>query len=298
MKKLICLFLITLLLGACAPVYALAPAPLSPDGCEGFSLALAARLIDGAENSSLSPVSVYIALAMAAEGARGETQNALLRVLRAESPEDLRARCKALLDALSVDTGDSVLALADAFWVDDKGGRLPFDPAYLEALSEVYRSEAGTADFSDPEAGAAIAAWIREKTRGKIDISPDAMEFSPETGAVLVNTIYLKDAWAKGFEASMTKPGTFYGPQGELNVNYMHRTDREAFITRGEGFTRSSVLYVEDSALDTIYVDSDMLVALPGLLQRLEAGSAVSVAQEAADGTVLSRTPAVTCELR
>ncbi len=289
MKKALCLLIVALLLLGCAPARALSAAPepgasQKPEApaeriesCQDFSLALAARLVDGSKNSSLSPVSVYFALAMAAEGARGETQRALLQVLGAKSIEDLRARCNEMLEALSREDEESVLAFADAFWVDDKRGRLTFREEYLQALSEIYRAEAGTADFADPAAGAIVAAWIREKTRGKIDISPDAMKFSPETAAVLVNTVYLKDAWEKGFEAYLTAPGTFFGPQGETTVSYMQRTDREAVIARGDGFTRYSLPLKKVGQMTFVLPDegvalSDLLGTAEGLDALLHGG--------------------------
>ena len=85
-----------------------------------------------------------------------------------------------------------------------------------------------------------------------------------------------------------------------LNDILLHSAayDGRAVIVRGEGFTRASVLYAQDSALDTVYVDENTLVALPGLLHRVEAGDSVFVAQVATDGQVLSATAPVLCELR
>ena len=74
--------------------------------------------------------------------------------------------------------------------------------------------------------------------------------------------------------------------------------DGKALIVRGKGFTRSSVIFIGDSDLDTVYVDSATLVALPGLLHRVNPGDPVTVAQVATDGQVLSQTDAVACEQR
>lgn len=71
--------------------------------------------------------------------------------------------------------------------------------------------------------------------------------------------------------------------------------DGRALILRGENFTRASEAIANDRPLTTIYVDSATLVALPGLLDRVEAGVPVHVGQVASDGTVLSRTAEVVC---
>ena len=74
--------------------------------------------------------------------------------------------------------------------------------------------------------------------------------------------------------------------------------DGRAMIVTGENFTRASAVYVNDHALDTVYVDGSTLVGLTGLLDRVEAGALVSVAQVASDGTLLSRTEDVVSEGR
>ena len=71
----------------------------------------------------------------------------------------------------------------------------------------------------------------------------------------------------------------------------------KALIVRGENFNAFSTVYLDgDSKLDTIFVDSGTLVALPGLLDKLVGKEAtVSVAQVATDGTVLGQTGNIPC---
>ena len=210
-------------------------------GYDGFCDVLAAKLIDGSKNSNLSPISVYLALAMTADGARGDTQAAMLKLLGCESIEELREICSAMLDELSVDTEDSTLALADSIWIADRNGTLTFNSEYLATLADTYRAEASTVDFNKAETGKQIANWITEHTRGKIKVSEDAMQFDPETIAVLINTIYLKDAWRDEFYEGATEAGTFLSPEGELTVDYMKRTDNGVTIVQGDGFMRYSL---------------------------------------------------------
>ncbi len=258
MKKMLCFALCAWLLCACVPTGAPAaqtdlqegsdPAePISPielpkiDSYEDFSEALSAMLIGGDRNANFSPISLYLALAMAADGARGDTQTAMLRLLGCESIEELRTVSAAMLEALSIDSEESELSLADSIWIDDKGGSLPFHDAYLKTLADTYRSEANAADFGKAETGRQIADWITEHTHGKIKIAEDAMRFDPETVAVLLNTIYLKDAWRDEFYGSATEAGTFFGPEGETTVDYMNRRDENRTVIKGDGFMRYSL---------------------------------------------------------
>ena len=259
MKRLISILFAALLLCACTvnsrPTAPLtepteqteAPEPL-PDfpipeiaGYAGFSDVLAAKLLDGTRNKNLSPISLYLALAMTAEGAKGETQADMLKLLGCSSPEELRGICGAMLETLSFDTEDSTIEIADSIWMADRNGTLTFREDYLKALADVYRSEANAVDFANAETGRQIAAWITEHTRGKIKISEDAMQFSPETVAVLINTIYLKAAWLDPFYESATEAGTFFGVDGETAADYMNRKDAGATIVKGDGFLRYSL---------------------------------------------------------
>ena len=73
----------------------------------------------------------------------------------------------------------------------------------------------------------------------------------------------------------------------------------KAVIVRGRNFTPSSVVCLNGDRLDTVYVDGGTLVALPGLLDKLsEKEGVVSVAQIAADGTVLSQAGSLPCVIK
>ncbi|MBR4905321.1 MAG: serpin family protein [Clostridia bacterium] len=259
MKRLLCILFAMLLLCACtvtgtpaAPVAeptvpTEAPETL-PDvpipeitGYAGFSDVLSSKLLDGTQNKNLSPISVYLALAMTAEGASGETQADMLKLLGCSSLEELRGVCGAMLETLSFDTEDSTLEIADSIWMADRNGTLTFREDYLKTLADVYRSEANAVDFAKAETGKQIAAWITEHTRGKITLSPDDFRFDPDTVAVLINTIYLKDAWRDAFYEGATQSGTFHGLSGDLTVDYMHRTDNDVMIIKGDGFLSYSL---------------------------------------------------------
>ena len=257
MKKLFCILFAALLLCACTmpskpeqtPVPEQTEAPQAhmdvpiPEitSYDGFADMLAAGLLLGDGNSNLSPISVFLALAMTAEGANGDTQAAMLKLLGCNSLEELRGVCANMLNTLSIDAEDSTLTLANSIWMADKNGALTFREDYLKALGETYRSEANAVDFTKPETAKQIADWITEHTRGKIRISEDAMQFDPETLAVLINTIYLRDAWCDAFYEGATGPDTFFAPDGEMTVPFMYREDKAVTIVKGDGFLRYSL---------------------------------------------------------
>ena len=214
MKRTICILFACLLFAACTaspknqpspglaePIDPVDPSTLADfqipeiNGYADFSDVLSAKLISGKENRNLSPISVYLALAMVTEGANGDTLTELLTLLGVKDLSELRGVCGAMLEKLSVDTEDSTLTFANSLWMADRNGALHFYEPFLSALGDTYRAEANTVKFGDQKTAEQIADWITEHTNGKIVPSPGAMQFSPETIAVLINTIYLKDAF-------------------------------------------------------------------------------------------------------
>jgi serpin B len=246
---------------------AVAPAAELPDvaGYDDFMSVLSAAVLDGTGNKNLSPVSVYIALSMAAEGARGETQGELLALLGAQDAADMRRTAQELLSSLEVRGETGEIALADSLWLGEQDERVRFYEAYLDVLRDSYGAEARSVRFGDPAAGAQIAGWIREKTREKVQVSEDAMRFDGDTLAVLINTVFLKDSWREPFHEDRTEQGVFHGLNGkEGTADYMRRTDRNGTIVRGEGFLRYALPLNEVGRM--VFVLPDEGVPLESLL--------------------------------
>ena len=137
----------------------------------------------------------------------------------------------------------------------------------LQGLTESLPGRAGVYELlpmSMEETAEQIADWITEHTNGKIVPSPGAMQFSPETIAVLINTIYLKDAWQHSFYEGATEPGTFHAPDGDMTVDYMQQTFSGSSIVKGDGYLRFS-LYLSRVGRMT-FVLPDEGVSLESLL--------------------------------
>ena len=296
MKKILCWLLLSVLLTGCAGTQPAAEiktneeAPLQSgpaveipavEGYEDFTALLSAAVLDGRGNKNLSPVSVYLALAMAAEGARGDTQAELLALLGAKDAEDMRKSAEEMLKSLSISGESSELILADSIWLGKQAGAAFYED-YLSLLSRSYDAEADAVYFGTPEAAARIAAWIREKTREKVKISDDVLKFDADTLAVLINTIYLKDGWRTPFDKNLTEKGIFYGPDGERQVEYMRRTDAGGIIVRGDGYLRCALDLREAGTMVFVLPDEgislDSLLGSPEGIQELLTGGEQSVA--------------------
>lgn len=256
------------------------PEPYEATSDASFAFALAAKLLSGKQNRNLSPISVYLAMAMVTEGANGVTQAELLKLLGCETVEDLRGVCGALLKALSIDEEESTLDVHNSLWMAQSidGQPVTFREAFLGALADTYGSEANTVEFGKLSAAKQIADWITEQTRGKIKVTPDAMNFSPDTLAVLINTIYLKDAWSDPFDVMNTEPDIFTGigengEATEIKADFMRRFDQNVTVTQGDGWLRYRVYLRAVGWVSFVLpdegLDLDRLLGSPEAIEKL-----------------------------
>jgi serine protease inhibitor len=168
-------------------------------------------------NVFCSPYSLYGALAMCAEGARGETAVEMGQALR--FPKDLRrqgdvpwhttpihAGLAALNRRFAAPSSDHELGVANALWVD-RSCLLRRD--YLATITTHYRAGIYGVDFQSDRRGTIrkINAWAAKQTHGRIrDL---LSESSPLSRLVITNAIYFKGDWAEPFEKRQSEDEPF-----------------------------------------------------------------------------------------
>ncbi|MEO2152117.1 MAG: serpin family protein, partial [Thermococcus sp.] len=186
-----------------------------------FALALYSQLAKGNGNLFLSPYSIHTALAMAYEGARGQTAEEMAKVLHLPESRVVRlAGFRKLITDLNPKEGPYELKTANALWVLE-GYSIRKD--YIGAVRKYYLGEVRSVDFMrDPEgAASAINGWVSEQTNGKIRdiVSPMALR---DARLVITNAIYFKGEWVHKFDPELTKNETFFTPKGTVEVPMMH----------------------------------------------------------------------------
>lgn len=172
-----------------------------------------------AENALVSPLSVLYALAMAENGADGETL-AQMEQATGMSVEELTDTLQAYLQ-LS-DAYDGPLSLANSIWLRDSDG-LSVEGAFLEACG----GRLGAQVFSAPFDGSTVAdvnAWISEKTHEMI---PEMLsQLSDQTQLLLANALAFEGTWEEPFDSALVTPDTFTCEDGtEQDVDMMHSTE-------------------------------------------------------------------------
>ena len=257
------------------PIYETEGNEVTVNGYADFANLLSASILSGSKNQNLSPISVYLALAMVAEGANGDTQAELLKLLGCKDLKELNAVCGGMLETLSVDQEHSTLDMHNSLWMADTIGGQPvsFRTEYLDTLAGTYRSEANVVEFGTQSASKQIADWINRHTRGKINVDANALNFDPSTLAVLINTIYLKDGWAVTFDPQSTESDTFHAYTGDVTADFMRRFDRNSSVRFGDGWMAyrvwlNSVGYVT-FVLPDEGVSLDKMLGTPDAIDKL-----------------------------
>lgn len=165
------------------------------------------------ENIFISPPSISTALTMAYNGARGETKDAMAKVLglKGMSLEAVNLANSSLIDVMENLDPKARCAVANSFWADKS---LAFNPDFEKNMRTAYDAEFGPLDVD------VINAWVNWKTKGKIPTIVDDLGFAY---LVLVNAIYFKGEWTCPFDKSLTKEGTFHAPDGDVTIPMMHQ---------------------------------------------------------------------------
>lgn len=214
-----------------------------------FGLNLLRKLYqNGQQNSVISPASVYLALGMTYNGAKGQTAAEYEKVLGISSGngDAFNQNCRSLQEMLS----GGRFQLANSIWIDSKY-RNAVKENFLNKDKKYFGASVGILDFSSPSAPQAINKWVETNTAGRIQ--PNFQQFESNTAMLLLNTIRFRANWEKQFDKDLTISGTFQTAQGAKDAEFM----------KGQ-FPR----YFENSSLQGVLLPYDdgktsMMILLP-----------------------------------
>jgi serpin B len=193
-------------------------------------------------NVFLSPLSLFLGLAMVENGAEGETRAAIRRALAvpADLSEDgLQAGAAGLQKTLRA-REDIELSIANALWSDRS---LPLAPAFIERCKQRYEASAASLDFTQPAAADVINGWVERQTREKIRtiVTPEMVAASK---AILTNAVYFRGRWRDPFPKSETGDGEFHLATGAVKkVPMMHNAWLRRAGLSGAGFEGVAMPY-------------------------------------------------------
>lgn len=168
-------------------------------------------------NYMISPLSLKMAVALAAAGANTETLDEILAAFEFATLDELLGWAKAVIaqeeeinnsiaskeNSQFLKGYDNAFSIANSIWHNsDKAGQfLDLYKGYVEELDAVFNETPG-AELKDE-----INNWVNEKTNGMIPtlFSEDLSEHTN----ILINTLYMKCSWQSTFSEYSTKEGDF-----------------------------------------------------------------------------------------
>jgi serine protease inhibitor len=237
-----------------------ADAPASADAVaatEELGLLALRATAEPDENALVSPASLSFALALLAEGARGETAASLDAALGA-SGQDRTSAYNALQGTLAAHDGDPgvaqddelpekpLLHLANQAVLDDQ---LEVEPAYLDALASAFDAGVQRTDLGGGEGKEILDAWVNHHTGGLIEKS--AIEPDPALRLVLQNAILLAARWEIPFEEHATSDEDFTGPAGTAPTEMLHAAESLAYAENA-GWAAVRLPYVDAFHADVL----------------------------------------------
>ena len=208
------------------------------------------------DNIFFSPYSIFVALSMAYEGAKGNTATEMQNVLNVlQNNSATLGSFGRVYNLLNQNQVGYTISTANAFWAHQD---YTFLKEYLGLLENFYMAEANELDFAkNVEAAETINNWIEEQTHDKIKdmIQPDML--SDLTKLVLTNAIYFKGLWANPFNPDDTYETDFKLTSEEtVKINMMASDDDSVF-----NYTETEDLQI----LELQYAGNDlsMIIILP-----------------------------------
>uniref|UniRef100_A0A7M4E6F2 Ovalbumin-like n=1 Tax=Crocodylus porosus TaxID=8502 RepID=A0A7M4E6F2_CROPO len=190
------------------------------------------------ENIFYSPLSIISALAMVYLGTRGNTAlqvekgvchySNVAEVLwflltNCGEPKGIHFKFKDLLSEINSHSANYSLRMVNRLYAENTYSILP---QYLKRTNKLYQAGLESVDFKNApeESRRIINSWVENQTNGKGTDLFGTGSIDTFTALVLVNVIYFKGKWNKGFEEENTKEMPFRINQQETKpVQMMHQ---------------------------------------------------------------------------
>ena len=194
------------------------PDTLDYTGIQGFAAQLfAAAAAADDKNVSISPVSAYIALSMAASGAEGSTARAFSSLLGLEGTE-LLSVCRAMAETYGGLTGSTVFHVANAAWAAPS---VNLRDNFMQNLKDYFSADLYTVDLSSNSFLKSVNQWVNHNTD---DMIPEFLKepLSEESVILLVNVLCMEAKWSEPFQADQTVLRWFQMEDGsKAQVNFL-----------------------------------------------------------------------------
>lgn len=194
---------------------------------------------DKETNSIYSPISLYMALAMAGETSQGETQAQIVEALNMDNIEMVRSETGKLFRSLYFHNEIGKLSLNNSLWLNDQ---VDFNKATLDSLATYYYAHSFNLDFKDRSNSKKISNWVSENTGDHLENSADDFPVDRDAVMKLINTVSFYDEWIDPFDEKNTDSDNFTLEDGEqVPTDFMNMTYGSHGFVGAEGYTSSAL---------------------------------------------------------
>jgi len=176
------------------------------------------------ENLFFSPLSTYLALMIAYEGAHSDTKHEFDKVLHIDSPYLLNDIEGFSSNLTTWKDSSNFLNISNAIWIQDK---YRVESTYQSNVQKKYAADVRSVDFiNKQETVSKINYWVSEKTNNLIKNIVSADDINEYTRLIISNAIYFIGKWAEEFDRRLTKPDDFFSISNNVvQIDFMNQTE-------------------------------------------------------------------------
>ena len=185
------------------------------------------------ENLFFSPVSTYLALMIAYEGAHADTKHEFDVVLHIDNPDLLNDIEGFSSNLITWKDSSNFLNISNAVWIQNK---FKIDSTYQTNVQKKYKADVRSVDFvKKHETASEINNWVSEKTNNLFKNIVSTNDINEYTRLIISNAIYFIGKWAEEFERRLTKPDDFYSISNDLvQIDFMNQTEFLGYFENDE----------------------------------------------------------------
>lgn len=197
-----------------------------------FSIRLTQAASDPGENTLVSPMSLMYALAMTANGAKGETLTELESVMGMPLEE-----LNTWLYSFSQTTNGETVKLANSVWFSNRG-YFSANPNFLQTNADYYNADIYAAPF-DHTTLEDINSWVNDRTDGMIS---EFLNEIPENAMMyLINALAFDAEWEEQYREDLIKDGIFTTENGDVRQVKMLGSTENVYLSDGlaRGFVKN-----------------------------------------------------------
>jgi len=229
-----------------------------------FALEFYQKINEKDKNVFYSPYSIFSALAITYEGARGQTAEEIKNIFY--FPDDMKPNFARIYNEINKGYKDYELRTGNALWVQYD---YPILDEYKNITEKFYGAKASNLDFvkENEKSRQTINKFIEEQTGGKI--KELIKKLDSKTRVVITNAIYFKGNWLFEFDKEKTRKQNFW-------INENEKVEVDMMFLNPKSLKEVPKLNYADlgsiKILELPYKGEDisMLIILPDKLEDIE----------------------------